>query len=54
LKKFCIGQQLMAQKHWGWENELGSFEIGKKPGIVHISNIEQGKITPQSTAKKII
>lgn len=33
------------------ENELGSFEKGKKPGIILIENIENGKITGESTVR---
>ncbi len=36
------------------ENELGSFEKGKLPGIVLIENIDDKKLTPNSIAKRIL
>ncbi len=36
------------------ENKLGSFEKGKKPGIVLIENVEEGKITFESKIKRLI
>jgi cytosine/adenosine deaminase-related metal-dependent hydrolase len=37
-----------------WDNELGSIEPGKKPGIVWISHIEGEKLlTPYSIAKRV-
>lgn len=36
------------------DNELGSFEKGKKPGVILIENVEEGKITAQSKIKRVI
>ncbi len=36
------------------DNEFGSFEKGKKPGIIVIDNINDKKITSQSTTKRIL
>ena len=36
------------------ESVLGSFEKGKKPGIVLIENVDGGKITDDSSIKKIL
>ncbi len=36
------------------DNKLGSFEKGKKPGIVLIENVEDKKITAASLAKRIL
>ena len=33
---------------------FGSFEKGKKPGIVLIENVENGKLTKESTSKRIL
>ncbi len=35
------------------DNVLGSFEKNKKPGVVLIENIENGKINSKATIKKI-
>jgi cytosine/adenosine deaminase-related metal-dependent hydrolase len=41
-------------KALSWDNELGSIEPGKKPGIVWISHIEGEKLlTPYSIAKRV-
>lgn len=37
-----------------FENELGSIEIGKTPGLVLIENMEDRKLTNKSTSKRII
>ena len=37
----------------GWEQELGSLEIGKTPGLVLIENMENGKLTDRSTSKRL-
>ena len=36
------------------DDKLGSFERGKKPGIVLIENINNKKITEKSSAKRIL
>ncbi|KAA9041864.1 amidohydrolase family protein [Ginsengibacter hankyongi] len=36
------------------ENELGSFEKGKQPGVVIIENVIDKKLTPNSVAKRIL
>lgn len=36
------------------ENELGSFETGKNPGVILIENVERGKITANSKVRKLI
>lgn len=41
-------------KALGWQNQLGSLDIGKTPGIVHINNVENQQITPFSTSKRIV
>ncbi|MDB5228620.1 MAG: amidohydrolase [Bacteroidota bacterium] len=38
----------------GFEDELGSIEIGKQPGLVLIENMGNGNLTNQSVAKRII
>ncbi len=38
----------------GFEDTLGSFEQGKKPGIINISNCENLKLTGQSEVTRII
>jgi len=37
----------------GIESQYGSFEIGKKPGVVLISNAENGIITNETTIKRL-
>jgi aminodeoxyfutalosine deaminase len=36
------------------DNRLGSFEKGKSPGVVHISEVKDGKLSSASTASRII
>ena len=36
------------------DNTFGSFEKGKKPGVVLIENIEDGKLNKESTSKRIL
>jgi cytosine/adenosine deaminase-related metal-dependent hydrolase len=36
------------------EERLGSFEKGKQPGVVLLEGVNEGKLTKQSTAKRII
>jgi cytosine/adenosine deaminase-related metal-dependent hydrolase len=36
------------------EDQIGSFETGKKPGVVLIENVEGDKFTSQSTVKRLI
>ena len=36
------------------ENELGSFEKGKHPGVVLIENITDKKLTQNSVAKRVL
>ncbi len=40
----------------GYEKELGSFEVGKKPGIVLLDNIDWNsfKLTEKSTSKRLV
>jgi cytosine/adenosine deaminase-related metal-dependent hydrolase len=40
----------------GYERDLGSFEVGKKPGIVHIGGInpDSPQITAHSTVRRIV
>lgn len=40
-------------KALGFSNILGSIEAGKTPGLVLIENMENGKLTNQSSSKKI-
>ncbi|MCB0506997.1 MAG: amidohydrolase family protein [Chitinophagales bacterium] len=40
-------------KALGFDTDLGSIEIGKKPGLVLIENVENGKLQATSTSKKI-
>ena len=37
-----------------WDDELGSFEKGKQPGVVLIENIEENKFTEKSAARRIL
>lgn len=41
-------------KALGFDDILGSIEVGKKPGLVLIEKMENGKLTINSTSKKII
>ena len=41
-------------KALGFADSLGTIEIGKTPGLVLIKNMENGKLTNQSTSKKIV
>jgi cytosine/adenosine deaminase-related metal-dependent hydrolase len=36
------------------DHELGSFEKGKRPGIVLIDNLYDKGLTPHSTAKRVV
>ncbi|HSQ44373.1 MAG TPA: amidohydrolase family protein [Ginsengibacter sp.] len=36
------------------ENKLGSFEKGKKPGVVLIENVADRKLTPNAVAKRLL
>jgi len=35
------------------DDQFGSFEVGKKPGILNICNVKNGKITKDSTIKRL-
>ena len=37
-----------------WNNELGSFEKGKQPGVVLIENMHENKFTEKSAARRIL
>ncbi len=41
-------------KALGFADVLGSIELGKTPGLVLIKNMENGKLTNQSTSKRIV
>jgi len=42
-------------KALGMDNQLGSFKVGKKPGIINISNLNnEGNITKDSKAQRIL
>ncbi len=41
-------------KFLGVENKFGSLEKGKTPGIIHISNVTNGKLTPTSSVNRIV
>ena len=42
-------------KALGMDDSLGSFQIGKKPGVVNITNLtKEGSITTESQAKRIL
>lgn len=41
-------------KFFGIENQFGSFEKGKKPGIVLIEGFNEGKISESSTSKRVL
>ncbi|HUM51582.1 MAG TPA: amidohydrolase family protein [Chitinophagales bacterium] len=45
---------LNGAKALGFDADLGSIAIGKTPGLVLIENIENGKLTNESTSRKII
>jgi cytosine/adenosine deaminase-related metal-dependent hydrolase len=36
------------------DHTFGSFEKGKKPGVVLIENIEEGKLSKASTSRRIL
>jgi cytosine/adenosine deaminase-related metal-dependent hydrolase len=44
---------LNGAKALGFENDLGSIEVGKSPGLVLIENMQDGKLTSSSVSKKI-
>lgn len=37
----------------GIDNQYGSFDVGKKPGVLNICNVKNGKITKDSTIKRL-
>lgn len=43
-----------AAKALQMESFLGSFEVGKKPGVVLIENVEENKITSKSEIKRLL
>jgi imidazolonepropionase-like amidohydrolase len=45
---------LNGAEYLGFENSLGSIEIGKTPGINQLLNIENDKIAMHSTLNKIL
>lgn len=45
---------LNGAKALGFENDLGSFEKGKKPGIILIKNTDGKMITPHAAVKRIL
>ena len=56
LEEILVWASLTGARMLGKENELGSFEIGKKPGAVLIENIdwENFKLTEKSVTKRLI
>ena len=56
LEEILVWASLNGARMLGKENELGSFEIGKKPGAVLIENIdwENFKLTEKSVTKRLI
>jgi aminodeoxyfutalosine deaminase len=45
---------LNGAKALGWENDLGSFDTGKTPGIVHIDGWNSGELSHHAVAKRIL
>ena len=41
-------------KALGFDDDVGSFEKGKKPGVVFINNIHEERVTEQSSVKRIL
>ena len=56
LEEILVWASLNGARMLGKENELGSFEIGKKPGAVLIENIdwENFKLTEKSVTRRLI
>ncbi len=56
LYEILVWACLNGAKAIGYEKELGSFEIGKKPGIVLIDNIDWNtfKLTEKSTSRRLV
>lgn len=56
LDEILVWACLNGAKAIGYEKELGSFEIGKKPGIVLIDNIDWNtfKLTEKSTSRRLV
>ena len=44
---------LNAATVFGWDDELGSFDTGKQPGIVHINELDGVNITQESVARRV-
>ncbi|MEI6811133.1 MAG: amidohydrolase family protein, partial [Candidatus Nomurabacteria bacterium] len=44
---------LNAATVFGWDDELGSFDTGKQPGIVHIDGLDGVKTTKDSVARRV-
>lgn len=36
------------------DKQFGSLEVGKKPGLVWVSNLDNGELTETSVSKRII
>ncbi len=53
LEKLLKWATLNGAEFLGFDDELGSLEIGKSPGLNLISNIENNQLTNKSTVKRI-
>ena len=54
LEQMLPWATLNGAKALGFEDTLGSFGKGKRPGVVLLENIEFGKLTPQSLSRRIL
>ncbi|MDF1672174.1 MAG: amidohydrolase family protein [Vicingaceae bacterium] len=53
LEKLLKWATLNGAEFLGFDDELGSLEIGKSPGLNLISNVEKNQLTNKSTVKRI-